>query len=110
MPLVAAAGEPPGDRPGRLRRTEFIVIPWSAELQAAKDVLGLALVAVVGGTRPTVSPAMVSRYLLERFDMTTYDTEVSRHDLEDFVVRFRCWEDRDHVLAAPMMGAPLPLV
>ena len=53
---------------------------------------------------------MVSRYLLERFDLTTYDAEVSRHDPEDFVVRFQRREDRDRVLADPVMGAPLPLV
>lgn len=46
-------------------------------------MLGLTLVAVVGGTRPLVSPAMVSQYLFERFGMAAEDAEVRRHEPED---------------------------
>jgi hypothetical protein len=46
-------------RPARPRRTEFVVVPRTVELQATEDELGHALVAVVGGTRPPVSPSMV---------------------------------------------------
>lgn len=53
---------------------------------------------------------MVSRYLLERFDLTVQDVLVTHHDPEDFVVRFRRRVDRDRVLAAPAMGALLALV
>jgi len=77
---------------------------------SAEDALSLALVATVGGTRPAVSPAMVSSYLFERFGLTVDDAAVSRHDPEDFVVRFGHREDKDWVLAAPAMGARLPLV
>jgi hypothetical protein len=53
------------ERPLRPRRTEFVVVPRSADLQAAEDALRGALVAVVGGTRPPVSPLMVRRFLLD---------------------------------------------
>lgn len=92
--MAAAAGGPPDERPGRTRRTGFIIIPCSAVLQAAEDDLGLALVAAMGGTRPAVSPAMVSHYLLERFKLTAANAAVSRHDPEDFVVCFQRREDR----------------
>ena len=61
-PVVAgaAAADPEDGRTAHQRRTEFIIVPRSAELHAAEDALGLALVAVVGGTRPPVSPAMVA--------------------------------------------------
>jgi hypothetical protein len=79
-------------------------------LQAAENALGLALVAMVGGTRPAVSPPMVAAYLLEHFDIRPGEAEVRRHDPEDFIVRFRRREDRDRVLAAPPGGMLLPLV
>lgn len=96
--------------PVRQRRMELIVIPQMAKLQAAEDALGLAFVATVGGSRPAVSPAMVSRFLLETFGLMSLEAKVSHHDLEDLVVRFRRRADRDHVLAAPPDRALLPLV
>lgn len=92
-----------------LRRSELVVVPRSVELQAAEDALGLALVVMVGGARPPVSPAMVSHYLFERFGLLYEDTDIRCHDPEDFVVRFRRDVDRDRVLAAPLMGPLLPL-
>jgi hypothetical protein len=53
---------------------------------------------------------MVSSYLLERFELTSLDADVRRHEPEDFVVRFRRAADRDRVLAAAPTGPPLPLV
>lgn len=104
------AGGTPGGSSGQHRRFELVVIPRSAELQHAEDALGLALVATVGGTRPPVSPDMVSHFLLERFGIPQLDAVVSRHDPEDFVVRFRRSADRNRVLAAPPGGALLPLL
>ena len=75
-----------------------------------EDDLGLALVAVIGGNRPNLSTMMVSSYLLERFELTSLDADVRRHEPEDFVVRFRRAADRDRVLAAALTGPPLPLV
>lgn len=101
--------EPEG-RSARPRRTEFVVVPRSVELQAAEDELGLGLVAVVGGTRGPVSPAMVRQFLFDRFGVAGEDAEVRRHDPEDFVVRFRRCEDRDRVLSTPAVGAQFSLI
>jgi hypothetical protein len=95
------------DRP---HLSPLIVIPRSAEIQAAEGALGQALVAMVGGTRPAVSTAMVSSYLFERFGITSLEADVRRHDPEDFVVRFRHQVDHDRVLAAHPGGSLLPLV
>jgi hypothetical protein len=95
------------DRP---HLSPIVVVSRTAELQRAEDALGLALVAMVGGSRPAVSTAMVTSYLFERFDITSLDAEVRRHEPEEFVVRFRHREDRDQVLATRPTGAPLPLV
>lgn len=102
---VSTAGQPV-----RRCRTEFVVIPRSAEIVAAEDALGRALVALIGGTRPPVSPAMVRRYLFDRFNISADEVDVRRHDPEDFIVRFTHRTDRDRVLAAPPMGALLPLI
>jgi len=59
---------------------------------------------------PRCHPAMVSRYLLERFDLTTYDAEVSRHDPEDFVVRFSRRVDLERVLGTLAPNAPFSLM
>lgn len=110
-PSTAVADPAPGPVEGfRHRRTGFVVVSRSAELQASEDALGFALVAMVGGTRPAVSPAMVATYLLEHFDIMAREAVIRRHDPEDFIVRFRRREDRDRVLASPPGGALLPLI
>lgn len=92
------------------RRTEFVVVPRSSELQAAEDELGQALVALVGGTRPPVSPTMVRQFLSDRFGVAGDDVRVRRHDPKDFVVWFRRREDRDRVLGTPAVGAQFSLI
>lgn len=92
------------------RQMELVVVPRSDELQAAEDALGLALVALLGGTRAPMSPAMVCRYLYDCFGILAEEVDVRRHDPEDFVVRFHHRTDHDRVLAAPPMGSLLPLI
>lgn len=65
---------------------------------------------MIGCSRPPVSTAMVSRYLLERFDIAAEEADVRRHEPEDFVVRFRHRVDRDRVLASRPSGLLLPLI
>lgn len=79
-------------------RSGMVVVPREA-VQADEDALELALVSLIGGTRPAVSTAMVSQYLSVRFGLTTLDVDIHTHDPEDFVVRFRHHEDRNCVLA-----------
>lgn len=42
---------------------ELVVVLRSDELEVAEDMLSLALVALVGGTRPLVTPTMVREHL-----------------------------------------------
>jgi hypothetical protein len=70
------------------RLTEIVVIPRSAELEAAEEELSHALVAVVGSTRPAVSPAIVRQHLGGYFGITADTFSVRRHALEDFIVSF----------------------
>ena len=79
-------------------------------LQEADDELArLALVATIGGTRPFVSTQAVYEMLHNRFQIRCDEVEVRIHEPEDFLVRFRCREDRDRVLASPDWGYLIPL-
>ena len=95
---------------GPRRRVGFVVVPRSEEVRAAETGLDLTLLVLIGDTRPAISPAMITAYLLEHFEILAEDAEVRRHEPEDFVVRFRRRVDRDRVLAAPPTGMPLPLM
>ena len=68
------------------RFTELVVVPRSAELQAAEQALSLALVTVVGGTRPPVSPEMVGQHQFQAFGVPVDRVSVRRHTPEDFIV------------------------
>lgn len=89
------------ERAARQHVAGFVVVPRSANLQAAEDALGLVLVVVVGGTRPHVSTPMVARFLFDHFGIEAEDADVRRHDPEDFIVHFRHRADRDRVLVTP---------
>ncbi|KAG0526126.1 hypothetical protein BDA96_06G118600 [Sorghum bicolor] len=88
------------DRPS----VEVIVVPRSAEIQAAENALSFALVAMLGGTRPPVSPAAVREHLCQRFQFGEADVSVCRHAPEDFLARFARSEDLERVLAAPPLS------
>jgi len=79
-PQVAAPAAAPR------RFTVLVVVPRSAELQAAEQALSLALVTVVGGTRPPVSPEMVGQHLFQAFGVPADRVSVRRHTPEDFIV------------------------
>lgn len=85
------------------RHTSLVVVPRSAELD-----LGRALVAVVAGTRPPVSPAMVHAYLATQFGIE--GASVRRHDPEDFIVRFSSHEDMERVLHTRVHDPPFLVI
>lgn len=87
---------------------ELVVVPHSAELQAAEDALSLALVAMVGRTRPVVSPAMVRDHLRASFGINGGAISVLRHVPEDLIVRFSHREDLKMVLATPPPSEAAP--
>lgn len=73
-------------------------------LQAAED----ALLAMVVGTRPAVTPAMVRLHLLQYYGIA--EVSVWRTRPGDFIVRFTNLEDLDTVLGTPSPeGAPFAL-
>lgn len=90
------------------RLAELVVVPRSMELEAAERDLGRALVAVVAGTRPRVSPAMVRAFLDEHYAIR--DASVRRHEPEDFVVRFANHEDMIRVLHTRIHDPPFLLI
>ena len=79
-PQVAAPAAAPR------RFTVLVVVPRSVELQAAEQALSLALVAVVGGTRPPMSPEMVGQHLFQAFGVPADRVSVHCHTPEDFIV------------------------
>lgn len=92
--------------------TEIIVIPRSLELITAEDALSsLALVALVCGNRPLVSPAEVWDQLQSLFWIPADAFAVSTYSPEDFLVRFNHWEDLEGVLHGPVpVGTPFFLL
>ena len=85
-------------------------MPRSPEHEAAEADLRLALVAVVVGTRPLVSPAMVRTFLATHYGLDETSTTVHRHDPEDFIVRFSRREDLELVLGSRVHDALFSLI
>jgi hypothetical protein len=79
----------------------MVVVQRTPALQAAEDQLSLALLALVLGTRPLVSPAMVLDHLRDHFNIAEDLVSVRRTRPDDFIVRFSRREDLERVLAAP---------
>lgn len=90
------------------RHTQLVVVPRSAELEAAERDLGRALVAVIAGTRPPVSLAMVRAFLAAEFGIE--DASVHRYEPEDFVVRFANRDDAERVLHSRVLNPPFRLI
>ena len=91
------------------RFTELVIVPRFAELQAAEQALSLALATVVGGTRPPVSPEMVtcSRRSGYRRTASLFATTHLRTSLCDFSVgrtRSSCWARLCRVRLFPSFG------
>ncbi|CAD6230352.1 unnamed protein product [Miscanthus lutarioriparius] len=85
---------------------------WCAQLahrrppiNAVKEALSsLALVAIVGGTRPPVSPAEVRELLVSFYHIPSESFTVSRYSQKDFLVRFN---DSDNLLT--VLHGPVPV-
>lgn len=110
-PQLPSPSPPPPPPPGHVSlrpRSEIIIFPQSAELDAAEEALSsLALVALVGGNRPPVSPAQVREHLQSFFRLPPEAFTVSRYAPEDFLVRFYSRNDLEGVLNGPVpIGTP----
>ncbi|CAD6209198.1 unnamed protein product [Miscanthus lutarioriparius] len=105
-PQPPSPSPPPPPPPGHVSlrpRSEIIIFPQSAELDAAEEALSsLALVALVGGNRLPVSPAQVREHLQSFFRLPPEAFTVSRYAPEDFLVRFYSRNDLKGVLNGPV--------
>lgn len=90
---------------------QLVVVPRTARLQAAKDMLlSSALLALVLGTRPAVTPAAVTLHLAEFYGISEDRVSVCRTTPDDFIVRFRQVADLELVFNNQRpAGAPLIL-
>ncbi|CAD6234865.1 unnamed protein product [Miscanthus lutarioriparius] len=99
--------QPPAPELPRLIPRALLRTP---ELQAAEDALSMALLALLVGTRPVVTPTMVLDHLEEHFGIPDDRVSVRRTRPNDFIVRFSRREDLERVLsAAPPERAPFTL-
>jgi len=104
---------PPTSQPPASPRTrqrdplvELVVVPRSAAIQEAEDFLSSsALVALVVGTRPSVTPAMVLSCLHEFFGIAVGSVSVRRTAPDDFIARFDRADDLQLVLSTPWPAA-----
>lgn len=98
--LLQRVQVPPASPRTRARTSllEMVVVPRTPALQAAEDALSLALVAMVVGTRPLVSTAMMRSHLSEIYGVTEELFSVHRYRPEDFIVRFSRPKDLEIVL------------
>jgi hypothetical protein len=64
------------------------VIPLTPAMDQAEVALANALVAMVGGTRPVVSPSQVVQLLSQHYSVESSDVQVKWHSHADFLLVF----------------------
>jgi hypothetical protein len=74
------------------------VIPRTAVINEAEAKLTNALVAVVGGTMPMVTPATVHQHLSRFFQVEEHEVQVHRSKPDDFLLLFNNERVMDRVL------------
>lgn len=99
----------PLGHPDRRPAPDYYFIQRSAEIDQAENDLRLALVAAVGGTRPTVDVTQVRRLLHQLFAVE--EVEIRLFQPEDFLIIFRTEADLERVFRSPYPpGAPFLLI
>jgi hypothetical protein len=80
---------PPSPRgPAHRHHNEMCVIPLTPAMDQAEVALANALVAMVGGTRPVVSPSQVVQLLSQHYLVESFDVQVKWHSHADFLLVF----------------------
>ncbi|CAL4993538.1 unnamed protein product [Urochloa decumbens] len=100
---ISMPSPPPSPRPlghpSRRPAKEICVVPRSSEIDAAEARLSTcALLGIIVGTRPSVHPVQLGRYLEEFHALLPEDYSVSRYHPEDFLVEFASPAAADRVL------------
>jgi hypothetical protein len=99
--------EPPPQPPAspsslvRPRRFELRVIPRTQAIDEAEAALANALVVLVGGNRPTLSPEQVRHHLSRFYAIRDGEVQVKRYSCVDFLLIFTTRQLADRVLHAP---------
>jgi hypothetical protein len=87
------------------------VLPRTAAVNAAEANLQHALVAMVWGHRPPVSPTQVYGYLEQHFHVAAHEVQVRCFRPDDFLLVFSSYEATSRVLlAAPLDGTEFTLL
>lgn len=94
----------------RNRLLGLVVIPRTPAIQAAEEALSFALLALVLGKRPAVTPAAMVQCLQDFYNIDGETLIVRRTRPDDFIVRFTSVDDLERVLGSPTPeGAPFVL-
>jgi hypothetical protein len=102
---------PPLGTPHCWTRFETRVIPRTTEIDAVEALLGNALVALIGGSRPVTSPSQVLYVLSRHYQVTADSVRVCRYQAEAFLLTFHDRQEVDQVLhTTPPEGADWRLV
>jgi hypothetical protein len=67
---------------------ELVIVPCTPAIQAVEDTLSMALLALVLGMCPLVTPAMMLQHLCNHYDITEDLITVCRTWPNDFIIRF----------------------
>ncbi|KAJ1282541.1 hypothetical protein BS78_03G060500 [Paspalum vaginatum] len=104
-PVICATPSPPVE-PTDVSSEDLVVIPHSAAMDAEEARLGLALVATIGGNRPSVRTDQVRQYLVEFYGVAVDRFSVHLYSPEDFLVIFSNLACRDRVLHGAIPLSP----
>jgi hypothetical protein len=102
-PPTDSSPSPPPSSPERppppigAPQRRLCVIHRSGEMAREEQALELALVAMVGGSRPSVSLAAVRRWLNDNFGIPSARFSVRRYHPEDFLIIFSSPDDMSTV-------------
>jgi hypothetical protein len=87
--------------PGRRPLVDLCVVHRSEEIEEEERELNLALVAVVGGSRPHVSLPEVRSWVANGYGIPRDSFKVRRFQPEDFMITFSYYDDMLRVLHDP---------
>ena len=80
-------------------------VPRTEEIQNEEDrLVANALTVLVVGTRPSLAPYQVRRFIQENYAVSGRDFTLHRHWPEDFLVVFRNEADLSRILDAPPLA------
>jgi hypothetical protein len=80
------------------------------EIAANEIALERALVVMVTGTRPELTPSDVQAYIMGHFGLPSGSFMVHVHHPEDFLVLFRDYDVLQRILDAPLPSSSVRLV